>query len=213
MFSPQPVNARYRLIDAAISRLEHRSAAEVVVVVRQQSGLYRDADLIGGVLLGLLALCYAIFNPWTIHAPSQLPLDFIVFAVVGAVAVRLCWPLRRVLSGVERRRAQVELCARALYADEGIYETRARTGLLVYLSRFERRASLQVDTGVLAAVGPERVSSWRRDLGLLAQRRAPLEALCDWLGELERSLAEALPSTDDNPDELPNLPERCEVEL
>jgi hypothetical protein len=39
MFSRQPVNARYRLIDAAISRLEQRSAAEVVVVVRQQSGL------------------------------------------------------------------------------------------------------------------------------------------------------------------------------
>lgn len=48
----------------AVARVEARTAAEVVVVVRERSGLYVHADLVVGIAAGYVTLWFQLFSPW-----------------------------------------------------------------------------------------------------------------------------------------------------
>jgi len=195
----------YAQVTEAVEQIESRTAAELVVVIEPHSGSYRDVSYLAGLLLALLALGFILLNPWTVHPPQLVPLEVLLFFVLGAGLTLRRPLLQRLLTSARRRREQVALAAAAQFFDQGVRRTRARTGVLVYLSLMERELRVLADSGVIQAVDQQ---AWQAALaGISAEvRNRPAPALRDGLQTLGDLLAAALPATEDNPNELPNRP-------
>jgi putative membrane protein len=138
-------------LSAAVRAVEERSAAEVVVIVRERSGPYLHASLLAGAIAAYVTLWFQLFSPWE----YSLLLIQVAPAVLGiAVGALTSWlpAVQRALTPRHIREEYVRTAARAAFHDRGLADTRGRTGILVYVSRLERSAEILADTGVRAAV-------------------------------------------------------------
>lgn len=193
-------------VTRAVEEAETKTAAEVVVAIHPQSGTYRDVDYLFGVLLALAGLAFIVFNPWTWHPAQLLPLEMAALFVIGALGCSMCPPLRRKLSTGKRRESQVRGMAATLFVEEGVANTRARTGVLLYLSRLEQQVEVIADVGVINSVEPQAWSRCLFDLKKIGSADDTAEALLDGIRRLGDLLSESLPAGEDNPDEIPNRP-------
>jgi putative membrane protein len=195
-------------VEAAIRRLEAESSAEVVVEVRARSGSWAHADARVAALFSFLGLLVLLFSPWHVM-PVWVVADVALVYAFGIFAARHTGTLRRLLTSASERRRQVRTEAAALFYERGIANTRAETGVLLYLSLLEGRMELIADRGVLKAAP---AMEWNQLAANVHEReRAGLSDLEATLAELHRLLAACLPCDHENPDELASAP-RFELE-
>ncbi len=192
-------------LEQAIGACEEKTSVEFVVVFARASGRYNDLDLLAGLLGATIALLVMVFAPFNFVAWALVPNVALVF-VLGWLASRRLPLVRRLLGREKRRREQARVGAESALVRQGIYHTRDRTGLLVYVSWFERYLDVVADVGIQAAVPrPE----WNNAVARLRTAAfAPdfpetfIAALC----ELADLLGRYLPPVGDNPNEIPNRP-------
>jgi putative membrane protein len=171
----------HRRIDEAVRAAESGTSGEVVVVIASASGDYASASWWSAFALASLIMLadlgyrhYATF--WLSWNADAVWLAVLVAGSLGFLAAY--WPpLRRALAGRERLARAVRQAAEAAFARERVFETRDRTGILVYLSLLERQVVVLPDAGI-AAKAPE--AAWAAVvsevvLGMKAGR--PAEAL------------------------------------
>ena len=194
----------------AVRDIETQTDAEIVIVVHARSGMYRHADYLWGFILSFATLLFLLFAPFDFTyyfevTPYWVALDVALMFAVGAFVSSRSNTLRRLLTTKKFRAEAVRQGAAATFYEAGIANTMAEMGVLIYLSLLERRLELIADRGVLKAVPPlawnERVYELHR-AGRVPQLQTLLKALRD-LGAL---LAEHLPPTGENPNELPDMP-------
>ncbi len=131
----------------AISAIEARSSAELVISVRARSAPYRHADILVGLIAALATLAFLLFSPWPFALPWFLVDPVLIGALVALAASRLP-PVRRVLTPRSQREARVRAAAGAAFVEKGVHHTRERTGILLYISLLERRSILVADSTV-----------------------------------------------------------------
>jgi putative membrane protein len=110
--------------------------------------------------------------------------------------------LRRLLTSSKRRATQARAAAEAAFQRCHVHQTRAQTGVLIYVSLLEREVEVIADSGASAGVPNE---EWAARVGALraaANEADPAEAILKALENLGEALAKHLPGGDDNPDEL-----------
>jgi putative membrane protein len=92
-----------------------------------------------------------------------------------------------------------------MFYEAGIANTEAEMGLLIYLSLLERRLELIADRGILKGVP---ALDWNQLLFALHQagEKPEPESLLKGLRDLGNLLAQHLPATGENPNELPDTP-------
>ncbi len=144
-----------REAQAAVEAIEAQTSAEIVVCLRGSSGGYRDADYLFGLLSALGALLVLTF----VARPAQVgsvPAGAVAAFLLGAVVSANVAPVRRLLLFRRRMIHEVRTAARAEFVDMGVSRTEGRTGILLYISMFERRVEVVPDIGVdTRALGPE----------------------------------------------------------
>ena len=188
----------------AISEIEKNTNAEIVVVVRGRSGSYRHADYLVGAIVALIGLIFVLFSPWEFHT-YWIPFDVIALFVAGAfVSSRGDW-LRRLFTSKKFQQKAARTGAAAMFYEAGIANTSAENGLLIYLSLFERQMEVIADRGVLKAVPPRKWNHAVFELKELAKDAEPGK-LVEGLRSLGKLLAEHLPATGENPNELADGP-------
>ncbi len=195
------VEAKER-VAVAVTAIEKKTAAEIVVMMRPVSGTYRQADLLAGAIAAFAYLCVFLYAPEPFDF-TYFPLEQAACFLFVAFACSRLPLLRRLLSGKKALAASAELAAKAMFVDRGISKTRARTGVLVYLSLFERETVMILDVGLDAAKLGEPYARAAEALRV-AGRRGDLDALVQALGQVGAQLAEVYPIADDDIDELPN---------
>ncbi|HUT94578.1 MAG TPA: hypothetical protein VMY37_34300 [Thermoguttaceae bacterium] len=193
-------------VTRAVEQAETQTAAEIVVAVHPQSGRYRDTDYLFGGLVALAGLVFIVFNPWTWHPAHMLPVEMVVLFAIGTLGCSVCPPLRRRLTTGKRRQAQLREAAAARFVEEGVANTRARTGVLVYVSLLERQVEVIADVGITNHVLPEAWSRCLFELKKIGSADDTAQALLDGIRRLGDVLSQDLPAGEDNPDELPNRP-------
>ena len=189
-------------IDAA----EQKTSAEIVVAVVSRSGSYRDVDLLTGACLAFLGLLFIVYNPWTVHSPVYFPVEVGLLFGVGFFGSRTIPGWRRLLTTEGRRQSQVLTAAREQFLESGVGDTRARTGLLVFLALEERHAVVLPDVGVTRAVDPPVWNALAFQLAEISTAESPAERLLQEIAELGPALEQYLPATEDDSDEIPNQP-------
>src|SRR5437762_684206 len=191
-------------IGAAVREIEAGTNAEIVVAVRGRSGTYRHADYLFGAVIAFIGLLFVLFSPFEFHT-FWIPFDVTALFVAGAfVSSRGDW-IRRCLTTKAFRAKAARAGAAAMFYEAGIANTSAENGLLIYLSLLERRMEVIADRGILKAVQPLKWNHTVFAIKLIAENPKPenlIKSVCD-LGGL---LAEHMPATGENPNELPDAP-------
>jgi|SoiMethySBSTD1v2_1073268.scaffolds.fasta_scaffold09498_10 putative membrane protein len=187
-----------------IERLELECSAEVVVSVAPASGDYRAADYLWGALAAMGITLVFVFHPHPFDStffPLELGVAFVAASAVSAFLL----PLRRWLTPSSRMKKSVLSAAKAKFVDLGVSGTRARSGLLVYVSMFERKVAIISDIGIDRAAHAQSFDQAERLLGL-AVRRGDLGAFTAALAGLGPLLIQLCPPRHDDVNELPDEP-------
>lgn len=187
----------------SVEQLEAVSSVELVVVASQSSGNYLDIDRQNGFLASALMLLVAIYSPWH-FAPEMLLLWLVTAYIIGIVITSKLTFLRWQLSTATRRKAQVDFAARNYFVEKRVSYTRDRTGLLLYLSRFEKLGVLIADAGIEAKVPQSIFNTLEHDWAGCKSVEELQNAVLKGLEKLRVPLGEALPRAEDDTNELPN---------
>lgn len=140
-------------IEKAVQEAEKRTSGEIVPYVVGESDDYDETLWRAGVLFGTIGLLVFVLirrfsTAWMPADLGEVALVTFAGIVIGIVLARYVPTLRRVLAGnalTERRVAQ--RAAEAFIAEE-IFATRERTGILIFLSLFERKVLVVGDSGI-----------------------------------------------------------------
>ncbi len=146
-------------IAAAVAAAEGQSAGEIVPYVVQQSDMYEDASwraaLLGAFLaLGVMVLLRQYTNAWL---PEFITIAFIVVVAAGAgfILTDLIPAMTRLLAGKALIELRISQRAAEAFIAEEIFNTRDRTGILIFISLLERRVLVIGDAGINAKVKQE----------------------------------------------------------
>jgi putative membrane protein len=187
-----------------IRDIEAKTDAELVVVVRGRSGTYRHADYLWGAIVALTGLVFVLFSPFDFHT-YWVPFDVVLLFVLGAFVSSRSDPVRRLLTSGKLRAKAVRNDASAMFYEAGIANTHAENGMLIYLSLLERRLEIIADRGILKAVPPLKWNHLVYEFKQVAHNPEP-DSLIRVMHELGSVLAEHLPPTGENPNELADGP-------
>jgi putative membrane protein len=189
----------------AIRAIESATSAEVVVAVRPRSGHYRHTDYLVGFALSFAALLVFLFDSHEFSI-DWMPVDTLVAFVLGSLLSAGIPALRRALTSGKLMRSNVHTAARAAFVDLKIARTSARTGILVYVSTFERRVEVVPDVGVDPIVLGRPFAEAVRSLEEALRGRRSFPTFLEALRSLGPILGKALPRTADDVNELPDEP-------
>ncbi len=191
-------------IEAAVKTAEKKTSGEIVPMVVDSSYDYPRAELIGG---GTLALAVGLIISWIFGGESIwwfLPV-FIVGFFIFQQLIRSLPGLKRKLIHPNELTAEVKEKALVSFIEQGLHETRDRTGVLILISLFEHRVQVLADSGINEKV-PEH--TWEDIVEIIIdglKSGTACEATCKAIERCGELLQEHFPGKDDDTDELPNL--------
>src|SRR6185295_7894052 len=125
-------------VQAAVREAELRTSGEIVPYVVDQSDTYPSAAWKGSALGALLAPLVALaVYLWTS-----------IWGIPLAWWIALLPPVRRWMAGDQVLEERARRRAAVAFLEQEVFRTRDRTGILLFLSLFERRVVLLADTGI-----------------------------------------------------------------
>lgn len=215
--------AEHDRIAAAVAAAEQKTAGEIYCVLAPRVSDYRETPLAWAALAALVLPALAVLagwrpetlldliNGWSAghdHASSfpALAVYALSQAVVFLLAASLAAlaPVRRLLTPASLKAERVHRAAMEQFLAKGLHLTKGRTGVLLFASLAERRAEVIADEGIYAAA-PKAV--WDEVVQRLIAGLERGKAADGFLAAIQRSgeiLAEHVPPTPDNPNELPD---------
>ncbi len=191
-------------IEAAVKAAEAKTSGEIVPMLVDASYEYPRAELIGG---GTLALAVASLVSWLFGGESIwwfLPVFIGAFFLFQQL-IRQLPGVRRLLIHPDEMSAEVEEKALVAFLENGLHQTRDRTGILILISLFERRVHVLADSGINARV-PEK--TWDEVVATITsglKKGDACAALCESIEKCGDLLEENFPVKKDDTNELPNL--------
>jgi len=188
----------------AVRDIESNTDAEIVIAVRGRSGSYRHADYLCGAIVALAGLIFVLFSPFEFHT-YWVPIDVVILFIAGAFVCSRTNAFRRALTSKDFRAKAARTGAAAMFYEAGIANTSAENGLLIYLSLLEQRVEVIADRGILKAVPALKWNNAVFELKRIGRKAEP-ENLIKAVRDLGCLLAEHMPATGENPNELPDGP-------
>ncbi len=198
-------------IEAAVRAAESRSAGEIVPYAVSHSDHYEAATWKGATLGAFLAVVGAAVLYWAGGYWGGFVLAWIVVpplagGALGFLASALIRPLKLALAGsaVEHH---VHQRATAAFVETEVFRTRERTGVLLFLSLFERRVVVLGDSGINSHVGQHEWDGIVAEIVRGMRAGTPGKTLADAIrrcGDLlaRRGVAVSPDDADELPDEL-----------
>jgi len=163
MSKPILTEADQERIREAVDRAETQTAGEIVPYIINRSGRYEIAFWRGGALGALIAgaiglLIAWLYNGWGLgwlYSAWGMALVMSLGGVLAALLVGMFPSLRRWMAGPGRVAQRVHRRAEAAFLEEEVFQTRDRTGILLFVSLFEHRIEVIGDAGINKAVAQE----------------------------------------------------------
>ncbi|UCF98040.1 MAG: TPM domain-containing protein [Spirochaetaceae bacterium] len=200
-------------IQACVKEVEKRTSGEIVPMVVSASYHYPMSNMIGGLIFALLiaiavTLVYGIQKSWG----GVTALELWVFPAVFAVAFllfhelvkRISW-LKRIFITKAEIAEEVEEAALTSFYRNGLNNTRDRTGILIFISVFERKAYVLADEGINSKV---KSGVWQEVVNLIVdgiKQHHQADGICRAVRRCGDLIREHFPIKADDTNELDNL--------
>lgn len=203
-------------IESAVSAAESRTCCEIVPVVATVSGRYDRAEDLAGLWCAVAGAVVAFLmlpghtdaGRWGgIPIWGQVVLLAIVILlcfVAGAAIAERLHGLRRLFTPRQQMQEEVNLRARELFFDRRVHHTTGASGLLIFVSLYERMAVVLGDRSVVEALGQTFCEDLCRRLTTRLHDEDIATAICDTVHHAAASLESALPRTERDVNELPD---------
>lgn len=189
-----------RQIADAVAEVEQRTSAELVTVLAARSADYVHHVLAwAGIAALLVCVPLALLR---LSLPVVLSSQLAVFC--GLVLLFRIPALARRLVPPRVGHWHAANMARRQFLEQGLHHTKGETGVLIFVSEAERYVEILVDRGVSTHVDDGRWESIVDRLIENVHRKRVLTGFVSAIAECGEILAEAVPKTADNPNELPN---------
>ena len=203
-------------INDAVCEAEFKTSAEIIPAVVTMSGRYDRPEDMVGLWVGAISLVVVwAFLPeqtetgdWGGYPvwlnPVLLVMSLVVGFIVGAcIASRVGW-LRRLFTSRSEMRDEVATRSAQVFAESGVYKTENATGILIYVSLYERMVMVRGDDTVLEKIGQESLDEICNELIGHLHEGDPTGAFCKGIADVGEKLAPVLPRPETDIDELPN---------
>lgn len=196
-------NEQDRLV-RCVQDVEAKTSGEIVPVIASISYDYPRAAHLGGLLLGIfaalgLSLVLGRDDMW-IFLALFLP-SYIFFS-----RLLMRYPsLKRPFLTKAEMREEVEEAAITSFHTNGLHRTRDMTGIIIYISVYERMVQVLADKGINDKVNPE---VWEEVVTMVTdgiKTGSPGRALCRGVERCGELITHHFPIKHDDTDELPNL--------
>lgn len=195
-------NADHERINQAVQEAESATSAEILPVVARCSGRYdRPEDVVGLCFAALTMIIVWVVFPlpkieagnWDAPAPVWQLFALLAGALVGFLAgafagARLDW-LRQLFTPRTQMREEVYGRAREVFFDKRVHHTGGGSGVLLYVSLFERMAAVIADQSIVDKLGQEQIDELCHELTQCLHEGTVIDALCLTATSLGRRLA------------------------
>jgi putative membrane protein len=181
--------------------IESRTIGEIAVMVVESSDHYFEAEVIGGILLGsLLSLAITVAY---LHSSIWLyvPLSFLLFFPARLLFQKVP-VLKTAFLSHRRREHAVRLRAVRAFYEKSLYKTRKNTGILFFISLFERKIRVLADSGIHEKIGQETLNKLAMVVSRGIKDGRACDALCEAITEAGALLAKHFPATSGDVNEL-----------
>jgi putative membrane protein len=143
-------------IKAAVKEAEEKISGEVVPVIVDKSGNYSIANYKAGILsAALVFVLMIILDRYVIDTSHTLYYDPVfIFVVVtiggilGAFIPNFIEPYKRMLISQQTLDLITRQRAENVFLEEEIFNTRQRTGIMIFISFFEHEVIVMADKGI-----------------------------------------------------------------
>jgi putative membrane protein len=203
-------------IERTVTKVETKTACEIVPVVASSSGRYDRAEDIVGFWFSLsTAVTFWFVFPSTLpevgswSGPAYWSLLMLIAGMVAAfvagvlLASKVNW-LRKLFTPRKQMEDEVAERARTIFFDQRVHHTDQRVGLLIYISLYERMAVLLGDEIILKKLGQSELDRLCKHLTQSLREGNCAIAICRTINELGDLLKEPLPSSEHDRNELKN---------
>ena len=146
-------------IKAAVREAESKISGEIVPVFVEKSGFYTIANyrgaLLGAAMIFLGIIITDRYVPsWAIYDRDPL-LVFIFVSLggfIGALKAHFLNPVKRMLLSQYHLDQSTKKRAENAFLEEEVFNTRQRTGIMIFVSFFEREVIVMADKGISKVV-------------------------------------------------------------
>jgi len=160
-------------IKAAVKNAEEKISGEIVPVIVERSGDYLIAlykgSLIGAALtfVSMVVLDRFVINDAVntlFYDPVFILLIVILGGVLGAVVPYFSDPVKRLLVARRYQDLVTRQCAENAFLEEEVFNTRQRTGIMIFVSFFEHEVIVMADKGISKIVDQKQWDKIVQDL-------------------------------------------------
>jgi len=143
----------FERIAAAVREAEGKTSGEIVPYVVDHSDHYEDAEWRASLLFAFLAFVLAAgirrySDSWAPLVEVSLALVTLAAGGVGLLLARFLPSWKRFFAGSSQLGRRVAQRAAEAFVSEEVFNTRDRTGILLFVSIFERRVLVLGDAGI-----------------------------------------------------------------
>ena len=201
-------------VEEAVERAEDRTAAELACGVATESDRYDRAESLAGlglglVFLGLLDAGYGVSlgagGSWEAGGGVAFAWQSVAVVagfVLGSVIASYWHGLRRLMVSPEHLTVAVERAAWRVFGRRRVSSTEQRSGILIYVSLFERRVSVLADETAREILGKEGIETLKETaVDQLAEGRSK-ETFVATIEKAAELLESELPAGEQDVDEL-----------
>lgn len=148
-------------IKDAVAKAEDKISGEIVPVMVERSGRYISAHYKGAILLASFAFVTMIILDRYVFTTSGNALFYdpvFIFLVVamagfaGGFIPSVSDPIKRLLAGRTNLDLAAKQRAENIFLEEEVFNTRQRTGIMIFISFFEHEVIVMADKGISNAV-------------------------------------------------------------
>ncbi len=147
-------------IKSAVKEAEKTTSAEIVPVFFEACSSYLDTYWKSGILLTTFwSFIYIIYlglssDPWSLNL-TYFFMAQMSAGLLGVILIYLIPSWKRFLMDRQDVKSRTRDIAYRVFLEEGVFQTRERTGMLLFMSFLEREAVILGDEGINKKVSPE----------------------------------------------------------
>lgn len=183
-------------IEQTIRDSEAVSGGEIVPVFTKQSSFYEIALWRGGFILavitGLILTLLYLSTQWLLFLPPYVWLLFVLTcSLIGAALVQAIPGLKKRLIGKELMEIRALDQAKNMFYDYRVADTEQRTGILLFISFFEKQAIILADIGIAELIEDDQWKNIIQSLTKGLKQGKATESICQAITTCGKLLEES----------------------
>lgn len=150
-------DADLQRVKAAVKEAESKISGEIVPVIVERSGVYAIASyraaLASAAAGFLLIILFDRYVPeMAVYDPLIIFISVLMVGLIGGLLAHFVDPIKRLMLTQQHMDKATRLKAESCFLEEEVFNTRQRTGIMIFISFFEHEVIIMADKGISKVV-------------------------------------------------------------